>query len=278
MFKQLAVSMSVAAQRLHAYLLLLFAGELLSTSQASTDAEGAQALTNGILPEPTHAAVSFADTYSPNDAPGDMLAPSSLSLKQAAADQAAAADVPEAAADLHLPGTIADRELVTQGVMTLADPAGAAAAAGAAPVVVILVGVPGSGKSTFCARLIAKGNTTWVRVNQDSISNGKRGSKQQCQAAARNAVLAGHSCILDRCHQDAQQRSDFIKLAAGLHCEVRMKTHSTFRLDACDSQSYLQSWLSSPRLLIWVFVVSVRVFLPAPIMHATERADGNKCS
>ena len=251
MFKQLAVSMSVAAQRLHAYLLLLFAGELLSTSQASTDAEGAQALTNGILLEPTHTAVSSADTYSPNDAPGDMLAPSSLSPndapgdmlapsslspKQAAADQAAAADVPEAAADLHLPGTIADRELVTQGVVTLADPAGAAAAAGAAPVVVILVGVPGSGKSTFCARLIANGNTTWARVNQDSISNGKRGSKQQCLAAARNAVLAGHSCILDRCHQDAQQRSDFIKLAAGLHCEVRMKTHSTFRLDAFDSQ------------------------------------------
>lgn len=193
-------------------MLFLFAGELLSTSQASTDAEGAQALTNGILPEPTHAAVSSAD-------------------------QAAAADVPEAAADLHLSGTTADRELVTQGVVTLAEPAGSAAAAGAAPVVVILVGVPGSGKSTFCARLIAKGNTTWVRVNQDSISNGRRGSKQQCLAAARNAVLAGHSCILDRCHQDAQQRSDFIKLAAGLHCEVRMNTHSTFRLDAFDSQS-----------------------------------------
>ena len=203
----------MAAQRGFTYIMLfLFAGELLSTSQASTDAEGAQALTNGILPEPTHAAVSSAD-------------------------QAAAADVPEAAADLHLSGTTADRELVTQGVVTLAEPAGSAAAAGAAPVVVILVGVPGSGKSTFCARLIAKGNTTWVRVNQDSISNGRRGSKQQCLAAARNAVLAGHSCILDRCHQDAQQRSDFIKLAAGLHCEVRMNTHSTFRLDAFDSQS-----------------------------------------
>ncbi len=216
-------------------MLFLFAGELLSTSQASTDAEGAQAFTNDILPEHTHAAVSSADTYCPNDAPGNMLAPPRHSPKHAAADQATAADVPEAAADPQLSGLTADGESVTQGVGTSADPAGSGAVAGAAPVVVILVGVPGSGKSTFCARLIAKSNTTWVRVNQDSISNGRRGSKQQCLAAAREAVLAGHSCILDRCHQDAQQRSDFIKLAAGLHCEVCMNTHSMFRLDAFDS-------------------------------------------
>ncbi|KAL0039207.1 hypothetical protein WJX77_011408 [Trebouxia sp. C0004] len=124
-------------------------GELLSMSQASNDAQGAQALTSGIPPEGIHAAVSSADTYSSDDAPGDTLAPSTLSAEQAAADQAAAADVPEAAADPHL-----------------------------------------------------------------------RGSKQQCLAAARNAVLAGHNCIVDRCHQDAQQRSDFIRLAAGLHCEA----------------------------------------------------------
>ena len=223
--------MLVAAQRgFTRIMLLLCAGELLSTSQASTDAEGAQALNNGILPAPTHAAVSSADTYSPNDAPGDTLDPFSLSPKQAAADQAAAADVPEAAADPHLSGMTADRGLVTQGVATSAESAGFVAAAGAAPVMVILVGVPGSGKSSFCAQLIAKGNTTWVRVNQDSISNGRRGSKQQCLAAAREAVLAGHSCILDRCHQDVQQRSDFIRLAAGLHCEVCMNTHSAFRL------------------------------------------------
>lgn len=92
--------------------------------------------------------------------------------------------------------------------------------AGPQPVLVILVGVPGSGKSTFCTQLIAKGSTSWVRVNQDSINSGRRGSKQQCLAAARAAVLAGHSCVVDRCHQDAQQRSDFIKLAASLHREV----------------------------------------------------------
>ena len=43
----------------------------------------------------------------------------------------------------------------------------------AKPVVLILCGVPGSGKSTFCAALKAAGNATWVRVNQDSINNGR---------------------------------------------------------------------------------------------------------
>ena len=178
--------------------------------------------------------------------------------------------MPEAAADPQLSGLTADGELVTQGVGTSADPAGSGAVAGAAPVVVILVGVPGSGKSTFCARLIAKGNTTWVRVNQDSISNGRRGSKQQCLAAAREAVLAGHSCILDRCHQDAQQRSDFIKLAAGLHCEVCMNTHSMFRLDAFDSHR------AAPQSCYCGFLQRVCMSLPIRIMQAKERAGRNK--
>lgn len=42
------------------------------------------------------------------------------------------------------------------------------------PVVLILCGVPGSGKSTFCAQLIAQGQASWVRVNQDSINNGRK--------------------------------------------------------------------------------------------------------
>ena len=42
------------------------------------------------------------------------------------------------------------------------------------PVILIMCGVPGSGKSTFCAQLIAKGQASWVRVNQDSVKNGRQ--------------------------------------------------------------------------------------------------------
>lgn len=42
------------------------------------------------------------------------------------------------------------------------------------PVILVMCGVPGSGKSTFCAQLIAKGQASWVRVNQDSVKNGRQ--------------------------------------------------------------------------------------------------------
>ena len=42
------------------------------------------------------------------------------------------------------------------------------------PVLLLLSGPPGSGKSTFCEKLIAQNEVTWVRVNQDSINAGKR--------------------------------------------------------------------------------------------------------
>lgn len=44
----------------------------------------------------------------------------------------------------------------------------------APPVILIMSGVPGSGKSTFCAQLIAKGQASWVRLNQDSVKNGRQ--------------------------------------------------------------------------------------------------------
>ena len=39
-------------------------------------------------------------------------------------------------------------------------------AAAAVPVVLILVGVPGSGKSTFCQKLMANAASPWCRINQ----------------------------------------------------------------------------------------------------------------
>ena len=56
----------------------------------------------------------------------------------------------------------------------------------------------------------------------------RRGSKQQCLEAAREAVLAGHCCVIDRCHQDAQQRSAFVQLAAQLNCPVSSSPFTAF--------------------------------------------------
>ena len=41
------------------------------------------------------------------------------------------------------------------------------------------------------------------RVNQDSINDGRRGSKQQCLAAAKEAVLGGR-LVMSECHDTCQ--------------------------------------------------------------------------
>lgn len=91
-------------------------------------------------------------------------------------------------------------------------------------VLLLLVGVPGSGKSTFSSSLITSTNLSppssskrkWIRVNQDTVKAGKRGTRAQCISAARTALEAGTSVIVDRCNVDQEQRRDFIHLAKDL--------------------------------------------------------------
>uniref|UniRef100_A0A7N0VD87 Macro domain-containing protein n=1 Tax=Kalanchoe fedtschenkoi TaxID=63787 RepID=A0A7N0VD87_KALFE len=82
----------------------------------------------------------------------------------------------------------------------------------AAMVVVILIGAPGSGKSTFCDHVMGASCRTWVRVCQDTIGIGKAGTKAQCLAAAANALRDGKSVFIDRCNLEKEQRTDFVKL------------------------------------------------------------------
>lgn len=60
----------------------------------------------------------------------------------------------------------------------------------------MLVGIPGSGKSTFSESLMKSGE--WIRINQDSIDNGKVGTKNQCLSAASAALKERKRVIIDR--------------------------------------------------------------------------------
>jgi bifunctional polynucleotide phosphatase/kinase len=80
---------------------------------------------------------------------------------------------------------------------------------------VLLVGLPGCGKSTACQAVAAAG-LPYVRVNQDTL-----GTRQKCLAAAEKALAAGRDVIIDRCNVSFQQRLPFLQLAAKHQCAVR---------------------------------------------------------
>lgn len=79
--------------------------------------------------------------------------------------------------------------------------------------VVVLVGMPGCGKSTTSKRLLAMaaehGRHVWTHVNQDT-----EGSRQACEKIAVAALGQGHHLVVDRCNFDGKQRSTWCHLGA----------------------------------------------------------------
>lgn len=101
------------------------------------------------------------------------------------------------------------------------------------PFVLLLIGIPGSGKSYFASRLVAESNGHFVRVNQDTL-----GSRQRCINVAREALQAVDSpgkrtsVIIDRCNFNYEQRQIWIDLANEMKvdCECIIFDYAT---DVC---------------------------------------------
>jgi adenylate kinase family enzyme len=84
--------------------------------------------------------------------------------------------------------------------------------------VVVLVGVPGSGKSTFAAALISRSAAKWRAISQDAL-----GSKKAAVAAMAKALATGDEHVLvDLCNFDVPQRRTWIEMArsAPIACAI----------------------------------------------------------
>ena len=91
----------------------------------------------------------------------------------------------------------------------------------------ILTGIPGSGKSTFAVSLVRGKPYIYLRVNQDAL-----GSRPACEQLAREALSGGRCPIIDRCNFDPSQRSKFINIAKSFHVPVDCVVFQ-FPMDLC---------------------------------------------
>eukprot|EP00210_Caulerpa_lentillifera_P004302 g4105.t1 len=93
--------------------------------------------------------------------------------------------------------------------------------------ILLTVGAQGSGKSKFALDLVEHGSVPWVRVNQDTIRNGRRGTRVDCVNKTKDMIARGYCVVIDRMNFVPEQRDEFINLSN----ELRVPIHAiVFRL------------------------------------------------
>ena len=77
---------------------------------------------------------------------------------------------------------------------------------------VICVGSPGSGKSTFVKQYLSD----YVRINNDFLKN-----KENCMKACRTNLMEGKSVVVDNTNPTKEVRAGYLKIAKDLKVKAR---------------------------------------------------------
>ncbi|CAH0366001.1 unnamed protein product [Pelagomonas calceolata] len=93
------------------------------------------------------------------------------------------------------------------------------------PRLVILAGLPGSGKSSLAAALEKRG---WAVVNQDSLGN-----RRKCERACARAFERGDRVVIDRCNHDRAQRAHWTRILERAGGGYKVAVWLTTPVDSC---------------------------------------------
>ncbi|GMR48752.1 hypothetical protein PMAYCL1PPCAC_18947, partial [Pristionchus mayeri] len=130
--------------------------------------------------------------------------------------------------------------------------------------IIVMVGFPGSGKSSFAKRL--EKDHGYVVVNRDSM-----GTWQKCVAAARNALREGKSVVVDNTNPDKESRKRYIVLAAEMgNVPVRCFEMTTSMHHAQHNVKYRMLFRSGPEVSSMVLRMHSSKFEPPSLSEGFQ--------
>lgn len=113
--------------------------------------------------------------------------------------------------------------------------------------VLVMVGLPGCGKSTLARKMTAcrGGGRRWKRVNQDEM-----GSRRVCEQRMEEALKAGHSVIVDRCNFDVRRVAVLSVCDVSVTCVfMSSRRHERPTAHVCSQVAQRHGWVALAKRL-----------------------------
>lgn len=105
------------------------------------------------------------------------------------------------------------------------------------PEVIINVGFPGSGKSSFTKKNILKHDYDYI--NQDTLK-----THQKCIKELENSLMKGNSVVIDNTNLTVETRKKFIDIIKKYNINIRCIKFST-PVEICEHNSYFRNYISN---------------------------------